>query len=47
MINDMSNKVWDEITYPVPNFNDNIVKLLESINNFILGFMIDVITYRC
>ena len=28
-------KVWDEITYPFPNFNDEAVEIWEWISNFI------------
>ena len=38
-------KVWDEITYPFPNFNGCTVVVLEWISNFIPHFMMDVITY--
>ena len=34
-------KVWDEITYPFPNFNE----VWEWMSNFIPHFIIDVITY--
>ena len=45
--NDMSNKVWDEITYPVPNFNGATVEVWEWISNFISHFTRHVITYLC
>ena len=41
----MSNKVWDEITYPFPNFNCSTVEVWEWISNFIPHFIIDVIIY--
>ena len=40
-------KVWDEITYPFPNFNSATVEVWEWISNLIAHFMIDVITYLC
>ena len=39
----MPNEVWDEITYPIPNFNSCIIELLEW--NFTPHLIIDVITY--
>ena len=43
----MPSKVWDEITYAFPNFNDFTVEVWEWISNFItlIHFVIDVITY--
>ena len=35
MINYIHYKVWDEITYPFPNFNDATVEVREWISNFI------------
>ena len=40
-------KVWDEITYPFPKFNGATVEVWEWMNNFILYFIMDVITYPC
>ena len=40
----MSNKVWDEITYPFPNFNNWTIEVWEWINDFISHFIMDVIT---
>ena len=37
-------KVWDEITYPLPNFNGATVEVWEWISNFILCCVIDLIT---
>ena len=37
----MSNKVWDEITYPFPNFNYATVEVWEWISNFAQRFMMD------
>ena len=34
----MSSEVWDEITYPFPNFNGATVEVWEGINNFIPYF---------
>ena len=42
-----TNMVWDEITYPFPNFNDTAVEVWEWISNFILHFTVHVITYPC
>ena len=39
-------KLWDKITYPIPNFNGCFWNL-EWISNFILHFIMDVITYPC
>ena len=43
----MISKVWDEIIYPIPNFNGCTVEVWEWINNFILHIIADVITYPC
>ena len=40
-------KVWDEITYPFPNFNGAAVDVWEWISNFILHFKGYMITYPC
>ena len=45
--NHMSNEVWDEITYPFPNFNGCTVEVWEWKSNFIPHFIMDVITYPC
>ena len=42
----MFGKVWDEITYPVPNFNVPI-EVRELIYNFNSHFTMDVIAYLC
>ena len=42
--NHMSSNVWDEITYPFPNFNDRTVEVWEWISNVIPKFIADVIT---
>ena len=42
--NHMPSKVWDEITYPFPNFNGCTVEVWKWISNFIPHFMMDVIT---
>ena len=39
--------VWDEITYPFPNFKGCIIEVWEWIRNFILHFIWCVITYPC
>ena len=40
-------KVWDEITYPFPNFNGYTVEVWEWISNFIPHFTGHMITYPC
>ena len=47
MSNHKPSKVWDEINYPFPSFNDAIVEVWEWINNFILHFIMDIINYPC
>ena len=39
--------VWDEITYPFPNFNGCTVDVWEWISNFILHIIGHVMTYPC
>ena len=41
----MPNKVWSEITYPLPNFNGATAEVCEWISNFISHIMIDAIIY--
>ena len=43
--NHISSKLWDEITYPSPNFNYATVEIWECINNFIPHFIRGVLTY--
>ena len=43
--NYIHHKVWDEITYPFPNFNGATVEVWEWISNFIPHFTGTVITY--
>ena len=43
--NPMSSKAWDEITYPIINFNGCAVEVLEWISNFTPLFIMGVITY--
>ena len=43
----MPSEVWDEITYPFPNFNGCTVEVWEQISNFYPYFMVDVITHPC
>ena len=43
----MDHNVWDEITYPFPNFNGTTVEIWELISNFIPHFTGRVITYPC
>ena len=38
-------KVWDEITYSFPNFNDATVDVLEILSNLIPHFTGHVLTY--
>ena len=45
--NQMPSKVWDEITYPFPNFNGCPIEVCQWISNFIPHFMMDVITNPC
>ena len=45
--NHMPSKVWNEITYPFPNFNRETVGVWEWISNFIPHFTMDIITYPC
>ena len=45
--NYMPSKVSDEITYPFLNFNGATSEVGELVNNFILHFTMDVITYPC
>ena len=47
MINHVSRKLWDEITYPFSNFNGCTVEVWEWISNFIPYFISVVITYPC
>ena len=39
--------MWDEITYPFPNFNGATVEFWEKISNFIRHFAGYAITYPC
>ena len=43
--NHIHHKVWDEITYPFPNFNGTTVEVWEWVSNFIPHFTGHVITY--
>ena len=43
--NDMSSKVWDEITYLYPNLNGSTVEVWEWRSNFISHFIMEIITY--
>ena len=45
--NHMPSKMWDEITYPFPNFNSCTVEVWEWISNFIPRLIMDAITYPC
>ena len=41
----MPTKVCEDITYPFPNFNGCTVEVCERISNFILYFILDIVTY--
>ena len=43
--NHMPSKVWDEITYPFPNFNGVTIEVWELISNSIPHIIMSVITY--
>ena len=43
----MSSKMWDEITYPFPNFNGGTVEVWLWISNFMPHFITNVTTYPC
>ena len=43
----MSNKVWDDITYPFSNFSGSIIEVWEWRSNLIPHFIMDMITYPC
>ena len=43
----MPSNVWDEITDPFPNFNDETIEVWEWVTNFIPQFVMDVIIYPC
>ena len=45
--NHMPNKVWDEITYPFPNFNGSNVEVWEFISNIMPHVIKYVITHTC
>ena len=44
-VNYIHYEVWEEITYPFPNFNGYTVEVWEWISNFILNSAGHVITY--
>ena len=39
--------MWDEVTYPFPNFNGATVEVWEWISNFSPHLIMDIITYPC
>ena len=41
----MSNKMGNDITYPFQNVNGEAIDVSEWLSNFILHFIVDVITY--
>ena len=43
--NHMASNVWNEVTYPIPNFNDVTIEVWELISNCIPRFIMDGITY--
>ena len=43
----MHYKLWDEVTYPVLNFNYATIEVKEWKSNFIAHFTGHVITYPC
>ena len=43
----MPSKVWNEITFLLPNFNGSTVEVWEWKSNLISHFRIDVFTYPC
>ena len=45
--NYIHHKMWDEITYPFPNFNSEAVEVWEWISNFTPPFTWCMITYSC
>ena len=45
--NYMYHNIWDENTFPFPDFNGATVEVWEWISNFIPHFTEQVITYRC
>ena len=45
--NYMPSKMWDEITYPFPNFNGATVEVWERKSNLIPHYIIEAITYLC
>ena len=44
IINYIQYDVWDEITYPFPNFNGKAAEVWDWINNFTPHSIMDVIT---
>ena len=42
----MPSKVWDEITFSFPSVNGYTIELWEWIGNFIIHFMMGVISYQ-
>ena len=43
----MPREMWDEITYPFPNFNGATVEIWEWMINFIPHYIMDVFTPPC
>ena len=44
-INHMLGEVWNEITYPFPNFNSGTVEAWEWLTNFIPHIIKDIVVY--
>ena len=47
MSNYIHYKVWDEITYPFPNFNGAVIEVCSWLSNFIPHFTVHVINHQC
>ena len=45
--NHMPSKVYEEITYPFPNFNSVTIEVWQWIDNFITLYIMNEITYPC
>ena len=45
--NHMPSHVWDEITYPFPNFNGCTFEFGEWVSDFIAHFIMALMTYFC
>ena len=45
VVNIIHYKMWDEIIYPLPKFNDAAVEIWEWISNFIPHLIVHIIIY--